>query len=270
MVAGLRTAIFTSFLLASAAALAEPAPATTGPVDGLVSAPANFELMLENDQVRVLRYTLPPGTRDHWHTHPARVGHVLSGAKIRVTRADGSYADHDEKTGDTYWGEYSPLHDTLNLDTKPYIALLVEVKGAPSASPSADEAAIRALRAQNNRALAAHDLDATMHMVGEDFVLVGGNGGIDRNRQENRKAWAEEFAQPGHDRYVRTPVKIEIGERKGVMRGAESGIWEGIDHLVGGESRPFGSYFVHWSKRTGDWKVVSETYVTLGCRGPAC
>jgi quercetin dioxygenase-like cupin family protein len=111
---------------------AEPPPATTGPVDGLVSSPANFKLLLENDHVRVLQYTLLPGALDHWHTHPPRVGYVLSGAKIRVTEADGSHTDYDEKTGDTYWGEFSPLHDTLNIGTTPYIALLVEVKDAPS------------------------------------------------------------------------------------------------------------------------------------------
>lgn len=254
----------------AAAQPASPPPATTEPVDALTAAPANFKLLLDNDQVRVLRYTLLPGARDKWHTHPPRVGHVLSGATIRVTHADGSHADYDEKTGDTYWGDFSPLHDTANTGSTPYVALLVEVKGAAAAAPSAEEAAIRALREQNNRALAAHDLDAAMQIVGKDFVLVGGSGGIDRSSAENRKAWAEEFAQPGHDRYVRTPAKIEVGMRKGVLRAAESGTWEGIDHLAAGESRPYGSYFVHWAKESGAWKVVSETYVTLGCRGSGC
>jgi hypothetical protein len=64
-------------LLASTAAQAapptlEPPPATTDPVDGLVSSPANFKLLLENDHVRVLQYTLLPGALDHWHRHPPR------------------------------------------------------------------------------------------------------------------------------------------------------------------------------------------------------
>jgi quercetin dioxygenase-like cupin family protein len=129
------------FAINPIAAATEPPPPTKGPVDALVSSPGNFKLLLENDQVRVLQYTLPPGARDHWHTHPSRVGYVLSGAKIRVTKADGSHEDYDEKTGDTYWGEFSPLHDTLNLDTKPYITLLIEVKGVNPSSASADEPA---------------------------------------------------------------------------------------------------------------------------------
>jgi quercetin dioxygenase-like cupin family protein len=115
--------------------VAEPPPATTGPVDGLVSAPDNFKLLLENEHVRVLQYTLLPGALDHWHTHPPRVGYVLSGAKIRVTEADGSHTDYDEKTGDNYWADFSLLHDTYNMGTTPYIALLVEVKNAAPAKP---------------------------------------------------------------------------------------------------------------------------------------
>jgi quercetin dioxygenase-like cupin family protein len=134
---------------------AEPPPATTGPVDCLASSPANFKLLLENDHVRVLQYTLLPGALDHWHTHPPRVGYVLSGAKIRVTEADGSHQDYDEKTGETYWADFSALHDTLNLDTKPYVALLIEVKGAGATSAAADTAAIQAALAAATSAATA-------------------------------------------------------------------------------------------------------------------
>jgi quercetin dioxygenase-like cupin family protein len=124
---------------AQTAAFSDPPPATKGPVDALVSSPGNFKLLLDNDQVRVLQYTLPPGARDKWHTHPPRVGHVLSGAKIRVTHADGTQTDYDEKSGDTYWGEFSPLHDTQNIGQTPYVAVLVEVKGAPAITGTAEK-----------------------------------------------------------------------------------------------------------------------------------
>ena len=140
------------------------------------------------------------------------------------------------------------------------------------AAPShADEMrTILTLRAQNNQAIAAHDLDGAMRIVADDYVSIGGNSGIDRNAAESRKGWAEQFATEGHDRYVRTPTQIEVGERKEVLRAAELGRWEDFHRKAAGMSRPFGRYFVHWSKATGHWKVVSETYVTLGCRGPGC
>jgi ketosteroid isomerase-like protein len=143
-----------------------------------------------------------------------------------------------------------------------------QLQAAPS--PADEKKTIFALRAENNRAIAAHDLDGTMRNVADDYALIGGSSGIERSKAEARKGWAEWFAIQGHDRYVRTPTKVEVGGRNGVIRAAELGRWEGIDHKAAGVSRPFGRYFVHWSKATGHWKVVSETYVTLGCRGPGC
>ena len=140
----------------------------------------------------------------------------------------------------------------------------------PPPAHSEDKQAILALRAANNRALAAHDVDGAMALAADDYVTVGGDSSIEVGRAENRKGWVEEFATPGHDRYIRTPEKIEIGERKGVLRAAETGRWEGIDHKPAGASRPFGLYFVHWTKESGSWRAVSETYVTLGCRGKGC
>ena len=137
-------------------------------------------------------------------------------------------------------------------------------------SYASDRRVILELRAANNRALAAHDLDGAMAIAADDYVIVGGDGGIDRGVAENRKIWAEEFAAPGYDRYVRTAITVEIGLRRGVLRAAESGRWEGIDHKPAGESRPYGAYFVHWTKASGAWRALSETYVTLGCRGAGC
>lgn len=129
---------------------------------------------------------------------------------------------------------------------------------------------ILGLRAEHNRAIAAHDLEGAMRIAADDYVLVGGNSSIERSRAETRKGWAEDFATEGHDRFVRTPAEVEVGERNGVLRAAEIGRWVGINRKASGMSRPFGRYFVHWSKASGQWKTVAETYVTLGCRGPGC
>ena len=153
------------------------------------------------------------------------------------------------------------------------IATLFAMFGAHAqAAPSysAEKRTILGLRADHNRAIARRDLEGAMRIVADDFVLVDGSSGIERSKEEDRKGWAEEFAMPGYKRYVRTPVQVDVGERKGVLRAAELGRWEGVIQKPAGESRPFGRYFAHWTKATGQWKVVSETYVTLGCRGKGC
>ena len=143
-----------------------------------------------------------------------------------------------------------------------------QLQAAPTYSN--EKKAILSLRAEHNRAIAAHDLDGVMSIVAEDYVNVGGNSGIQRSKADARKEWARDFVTDGFERYVRSPSHVEIGERKGVLRAAEIGRWEGFRRSAAGVSRPYGRYFAHWSKASGQWKLVSDTYVTLGCRGPGC
>jgi ketosteroid isomerase-like protein/quercetin dioxygenase-like cupin family protein len=257
-----------ALLLLATAALAEPPPATAGPVDGLVSSPDNFKLLLENDRVRVLQYTLPPGALDHWHTHPPRVGYVLSGAKIRVTEADGSHQDFDEKAGDIYWGDFSPLHDTYNLGATPYVALLVEVKGAPSSSPSADEAAIRAQRTAFNAAIARGDLDAIGAALADNAQIVtGAESLVFSGRAGELKLWAEDLAAPSRGIYVRTPDRIVLSP-VGPMA-MESGHWRGVDSKSA-KDWASGDYAAKWRRIGGRWLIESETYMTTACGGSYC
>ncbi len=64
-----------------------------------------------------------------------------------------------------------------------------QLQAAPS---NADEKkTILALRAEHNRAIAAHDLEGTMRIAAEDYVLIGGSSGIERSQAETRKRWVE-------------------------------------------------------------------------------
>ena len=131
-------------LLAAALAVQAPAapgttpqppsapPSMTQAVDALTVSPDNFRLVLENDRVRILEYTLLPGKRDHRHTHPRRVAHVIAGGTLRVHFPDGRHLDFEQKAGDTSWGNPAPLHDTENIGTTPIKILLVEVKDGPA------------------------------------------------------------------------------------------------------------------------------------------
>ena len=107
-------------------------PPVAQDVDALTASPENFRLVLENDRVRVLEYTLLPGQRDRRHTHPQRVAHVISGGKLRVGFPDGTHRDFDEIAGTSEWSKPSPLHDTQNIGTTPIKILLVEVKDRPA------------------------------------------------------------------------------------------------------------------------------------------
>ena len=114
--------------LIAAAPLAGQPPIIAPQVDALTASPENFRLILENDAVRVLEYTLLPGKKDRRHTHPKRVAHVISGGTLRVGFPDGTHRDFDEVAGTSEWSKPSPLHDTQNIGTTPIKILLVEVK----------------------------------------------------------------------------------------------------------------------------------------------
>lgn len=148
-------------------------------------------------------------------------------------------------------------------------ALAMGAAGIASVQPI-ERAAIAKLRAANNQAIAAHDIDATMAIVGDDYVVIAGEGGIFRGEAEVRKIWQTSFSTPGFDRYVRTPASISIGAHDGVLRAAESGTWYGLAQHREGPWRPQGRYFAHWLKHDGKWQLVAEVFVTLGCTGKGC
>ena len=125
-----KVALIATLALTLASPLAAETVATVQPaqVDALAASPENFRLVLENDNVRVLEYTLLPGQKDHQHTHPRRVAHVMSGGTLRVGFPDGTSMVFEEKAGESSWSEPSPLHDTENIGTTPITILLVEIK----------------------------------------------------------------------------------------------------------------------------------------------
>ena len=114
--------------LASPLAAEQPPSVQPQQVDALTASPENFRLVLENENVRVLEYTLLPGQKDRQHTHPRRVAHVILGGTLRVGFPDGTSMIFEEKASESSWSNPSPLHDTENIGTTPIKILLVEVK----------------------------------------------------------------------------------------------------------------------------------------------
>src|SRR5450759_3692967 len=57
----------------------------------------------ENDQVRVVRYVIPPGGKTAQHDHPNSVIVVLTNYDGRVTTPDGKTAETHGKAGSATW-----------------------------------------------------------------------------------------------------------------------------------------------------------------------
>jgi quercetin dioxygenase-like cupin family protein len=87
-----------------------------------------IKVRFENDRVRVMEATLPPGVKEQVHSHPAYVIYVLEGGRYRNYASDGKVTKGELKTGDVLYRE--PLtHAAENIGDKPLHMILVELKG---------------------------------------------------------------------------------------------------------------------------------------------
>ena len=145
------------------------------------------------------------------------------------------------------------------------LAMIPALNSAPRSVDGFDleRSTILELRADHNRAIAAGDVEGFMRIAADDYVAIFGGGRIIRSKDELRRTW---MARPQH--CTRTPVRLEIGLVDRQLRAAELGEWR-CD--VQDPAKIYkGSYFAHWSKKSGEWRVVSDTYVSLICRGNGC
>ncbi len=97
-------------------------------IDGLTASPENFKLLFENEKVRVLEYTLQPGQKDSWHTHPPKVSYVVQGGKIKIYTDKGEELIFDEKAGIAEWSDYVGKHQVENIGSTTVKIVLTEVK----------------------------------------------------------------------------------------------------------------------------------------------
>jgi quercetin dioxygenase-like cupin family protein len=105
---------------------------------GLAQDPAivnskTIRVRFENDRVRVLEATLPPGVKEQVHSHPAYVIYVLEGGRYRNYASDGKVTEGELKTGDVLYRD--PLtHAAENIGKTPLHLILVELKGGEKSS----------------------------------------------------------------------------------------------------------------------------------------
>ena len=89
--------------------------------------PEHSKLLLENDRVRVMEVTTPPGATQAMHSHPGHVVYVLGPNKARLTTAEGMARESESKAGDVRWNE-PVTHQVENIGTTPIHLIVVELK----------------------------------------------------------------------------------------------------------------------------------------------
>lgn len=145
-------------------------------------------------------------------------------------------------------------------------ALLVLLAPAPAAArpqPSANPvAAIRAIRSRYNEAIAARDMAAIRPLLEPEYVVLPGSSGIPLDAE---RLGARLFADPTLITYVRNPSSITVSASG--KRAAETGSWTGTWRKSDGVMRLTGIYQAMWVPRSGSWRLMNESFVSLRCSG---
>src|SRR6266850_3889078 len=99
-------------------------------IDVINVSPDKCKVLLENEYVRVLEYTIAPGEKANPHTHPPKSYYVIEGGTLRVYPATGEPFDAEERKGTIEWGDYVGKHHAENIGTTTVKLLVTEVKAA--------------------------------------------------------------------------------------------------------------------------------------------
>ena len=89
--------------------------------------PAQAQVMLENDRVRVLKLVYKPGEKVPLHTHPAVVVIYMTPCKSSFHSTDGEAGEHELQAGTVRWSP-GTTHINENTGTTVCEVMLVELK----------------------------------------------------------------------------------------------------------------------------------------------
>jgi hypothetical protein len=103
--------------------------------DPVCTDPDKYQVIFENDRVRVLEYRDLPGDKTQTHQHPDSVMYTLSAFERRLHAGQGA-RDVVMEPGRAYW---LPAQDHAgeNTGTTPTHVLFVELKEAGTSRPAA-------------------------------------------------------------------------------------------------------------------------------------
>lgn len=85
------------------------------------------EVMEENETVRVLKCTFPPGVGHERHYHDPHYGYALAGSTFLIKDTTG-VREVDVLTGTDFYSQGTEWHEVLNIGDSTAIFLIVEPK----------------------------------------------------------------------------------------------------------------------------------------------
>ena len=89
--------------------------------------PKHYSVVIDNDEVRVLRAKYGPHEKSVMHEHPASVAVSMTDYHVKMTGGDGKSQDLSSKAHDAIWTD-AGKHLPENLSDKPMEVMVIELK----------------------------------------------------------------------------------------------------------------------------------------------
>ncbi len=96
-------------------------------LDAVKVDPKHYKVVIDNDEVRVLRARYGPHEKSVMHEHPAAVVVFMTDGRSKFTMADGTSQDVSMKAHDAIW-EDATKHLPENTGDKPLEVIVIELK----------------------------------------------------------------------------------------------------------------------------------------------
>lgn len=148
-----------------------------------------------------------------------------------------------------------------------FVVLFTLITGSGAFATDDPISIVRALRAESNAAIAAHDAVRLRKVFDDDYYgIEGTSAALDSGGQATAQSYGDiEFKDRTFVHYRRDPRVIQAA--KSGKRIAESGRWEGIWQKPDGVMRKSGVYLSRWVPVGDTWRLKSELFITLACTG---
>ena len=85
------------------------------------------EQLFENDRMRAMRCTFPPGVGHERHWHPPHWGYIVEGGVMEITDADGT-REQETPAGSSWWSDGVEWHEVVNAGDTTTVYVIVEPK----------------------------------------------------------------------------------------------------------------------------------------------
>lgn len=178
---------------------------------------------------------------------------------VEYDRPDGSHDIEmvEEFTAVIFQHEIDHLNGILYLDHLQQESAEAEavINTTTAHDGPSERELIMEARAQSNAAYRAQDVDAIAMTYSKEIVITGGDGSQLMGSRKIEKLLSGLFNKNPGLHYVRSTNALKVSEV--ADRAWEQGSWQEVPGTRGGD------YSAHWIKEDGEWKLLSQIFVTL-------